>query len=152
MGFFLIIFGGLITPALQVLFQNCLVMSFAQAEAVPHRGLQTPLAVHGLWPAGMAADTSRPPSLMAASRAGTKVCPQALQVPAEESREAMLPVSVRRDRPPLPSLPPPWAAAMQHFTPWVARRGHAAPRLCGYRRQRWEKRGRASCFCPAQPL
>lgn len=58
MGFFLIIFGGLTTPPLQVLFQNWLVMSFAQAETVLHRSLRTPLAVHGLWPVGVAADIS----------------------------------------------------------------------------------------------
>lgn len=52
----------------------------------------------------------------------------------------------------LPSFPPLRAVTLGHFMPHVAWQGHAVAWYCSYRRQRWEKRGKPSCFYPVQPL
>lgn len=131
-------------------------MSFAQAETVPHRSLRTPLAVHGLWPVGMAADIS--PALPDGGQQGRD---QGLPTGfAGASRGKQRGKCCRllsgMTGHPLPSLPlsPVGSghAAFHSISHHVAWSGHAVPRLCGYGRQRWEKRGRASYFCPAQPL
>lgn len=86
-GFFPITFRCLTMPSLCILFQNWLVM-FVWIEAAA--GLAKPPAPKcpalASGDVGMAGECL-PPSLTAASRAGSRVCPQALQVPVEESGE-----------------------------------------------------------------
>lgn len=101
---------------LKNIFPELVGYLFVQVEAALGPG--KPPSPQRLWSVGMA-EGSLPASLTAASRAGSTVCPQALQVPVEESREA------RADSfcqawlaiPLLPSLSLLWAEAVWHFMP-----------------------------------
>lgn len=127
MGFFPITFGGLTMPPLWILFQNWLVTFSVQVEAAPGPGkFPSPAEALGSGNSRGVSPTFR----TAASRAGSRVCPQALQVPVEESRE--LTASVRHGWT-FPSFPPsPFCGSA-----CLAFHAPAAP---GGRR--WEKRGK----------
>lgn len=116
--FFPITSGGSTMPPLRILFWNRLVMFLFGHR--PHQSLAKPPAPRRLWLEGMA-EGSLPPSLTAASSVGSSVCPQALQVPAEESGEARADsfCQARLPIPFLPSLSPLRPVAVWRFMPHV---------------------------------